>query len=227
MLGTHGKELLNQSDSLRELILRKALPRNECRLATFEVFSTHFLSQLTGSFWSEIEFELQEGNPGKIETMIVDGQSDFGITYIPIPHSELDHIEISKIEMGTFTLKGAFKGVATKDLPFVVPIHPVGGSPNRMEGLDGWLDCSFHRKIVHRVALLESALELVRLGRVAGYFPVFIVDLYNKKFGSKLQLEKRKNHTEKCITPVYLIKRKRTPESKMMRELAKAIRRLK
>ena len=58
----------------------------------------------------------------------------------------------------------------------MVPALPITGSPTLVRGLDGWPEDAYERHVKYEVTLMESALELCRQGRVAGYFPRFIVE---------------------------------------------------
>lgn len=196
------------------------------RIGTFEVFSTYFLTFLQTLEWKDHPLELHEFLPGEIEKYLLQGDIDFGITYMPIPDPDLDFLKITSIEMGVFTLKGAFKGVEQSDLPYVVPVMPLQGVPTKVRGLDGWPEDAYKRKVLHQVTLLESALELCRQGRVAGYFPVFIANEHNKRVREDLRLERRRTpySSRVCTTDVFIVKRKSSTESTLIKKVGKALR---
>jgi len=227
-----GKLLLRKSASLMAELknLKESLAgtgaNRSLRIGTFEVFSTYFLTFLREARWEEHNLELHEFLPGEVEKYCAQGEVDLGITYMPIPDPQLDFLKAASIEMGVFTLKGAFKGVPQKELPFVIPVMPLQGVPTKVRGLDGWPEDSYQRKVVHKVTLLESALELCRQGRVAGYFPVFIVNEHNKRVREELHLERRKSPypDRKCTHDVYIVKRKSSEETVVVKQLAKALR---
>ncbi|MCC6137860.1 MAG: LysR family transcriptional regulator, partial [Bdellovibrionaceae bacterium] len=152
------------------------------------------------------------------------GDIDFGITYMPIPDPDLDFLKVTSIEMGVYVLKNAFKGVRQQDLPYVVPVMPLQGVPTKVRGLDGWPEDAYKRKVLHQVTLLESALELCRQGRVAGYFPTFIASEHNKRVREELKLERRRipNNTRVCTSDVFIVKRKSSQESVLIKKVAKA-----
>ncbi len=217
--------ILEQMDSLKESILESE-KSPKFRIATFEVFSTYFLSFLNKIGWNDRPLELQEGLPGEIEKFVLRGDVDVAITYMPIPHPDLDFMKITEIEMGVFTQKGSFPDVAQKDLPFVVPAEPLNDTPSRIRGLDGWPEDAYKRKIRYEVTLLESALELCRQGKAAGYFPKFVVEEHNLRMKPEFQLERRRSPYggRVCTTDVYLVKRKVQKESPEIKQIAKAIR---
>lgn len=196
------------------------------RLGTFEVFSTYFLTFLDRLKWDNHSLELHELLPGEVERHVVDGTIDYGITYMPIPDPQLDFLKVASIEMGVFARRGAFKNVPQPELPFVVPVMPIQGVPTKVRGLDGWPDDAYQRRVLHRVTLLESALELCRQGRVAGYFPVFVAQEHNKRVIEELRLERRRSPYagRVCRADVFIVKRKSSEESAIVKQFAKAIR---
>lgn len=220
--------LIDELKNLRESIQAKKGSDCSVRIATFEVFSTYFLSFLDRLNWNTHKLELHEVLPGELERTVVDGAVDYGITYLPIPHADLDFIKVANIEMGVFTRKGAFANVPQPELPFVVPICPLQGAPTRVRGLDGWPEDAYRRKVLHQVTLLESALELCRQGRVAGYFPKFIVEEHNARVKENYQLERRRSPYggRVCRADVFMVKRKSEDESPIFRQLARALRSL-
>jgi DNA-binding transcriptional LysR family regulator len=226
-LSRRAKELLEEAETVRREVIGAGSAEQELKLGTFEVFSTHFLGFLNEPFFRKHPVLLHELIPGEIETALVENQIDYGITYLPVPRAEVDHVKISTIEMGVFALKGALEGIIQSDLPFVVPVSPIQGAPTRMKGLDGWPDDSYPRKIRYRVTLMESALEICRQGLAAGYFPLFVVEEHNRRVAPEFRLTRRPSiyPGRVCKTDVYLAKRKSTPENSTLRELAKVIRR--
>ena len=196
------------------------------RIGTFEIFSTYFLSFIDKLTWNNCELALHELLPGQVERHILQNEIDIGITYMPIPDPQLDFLKITSIEMGVFARSDTFKGVDQRDLPFVVPIMPLQGVPTKARGLDGWPDDAYIRKVKHRVTLLESALELCRLGHVAGYFPTFIVHEHNKKFKEEFHLARRRSPFpgRVCKSDVFIVKRKSMEETPAVKKLAKALR---
>lgn len=201
-------------------------PRLPIRIGTFEVFSTYFLRFLNDLDWNHHSLEMHELLPGEVEKYVAAGEVDFGITYLPVPHPDLDFLKVTSIEMGVFTKQGAFKNVPQPDLPFVIPVMPLQGTPTKVRGLDGWPEDVYQRNVLHKVTLLESALELCRQGRVAGYFPVFIVNEHNKRVTAQYQLERRRTPYggRICRSDVFLVKRKSSVESTTIKQLAKALR---
>ena len=219
-------EIIKSLSQLKESLHLKKSGNEIVRVGTFETFSTYFLSFLDRMSWNDCSLELHEVLPGLTEKYIIQGDLDIGITYLPVPDPQLDFLKVATIEMGVFTRIDAFKGVPQKDLPFVIPIMPIQGIPNRVRGLDGWPDDAYERKVLHQVTLMESALELCRQGRVAGFFPAFIAKEHNKRMKSEFQLERRKSPFpgRLCQCDVFIVKRRSMEESRTIKKLAKAIR---
>lgn len=195
-------------------------------IATFEVFSTYFLRFLELNNLDNLKLRLHEALPGELEKYVADREVDCGITYLPVPHADLDYLKILDIEMGVYVKKGAFKNFEQPDIPFVTPIMPIKGTPTKARGLDGWPETAYKRNILHEVTLLESALELCRQGRVAGYFPVFIAKEYNLRALPEDHLERKQSPygNKKCVAPVYIVKRKSDLENQNIKRLSRAIR---
>jgi DNA-binding transcriptional LysR family regulator len=235
ILTDEGRELLKkaphivaQLKDLKEGLKKKTTGPRPVRIGTFEVFSTYFLTFLDELGWNNHALELHELLPGELEKYVSLNELDIGITYIPVPDPQLDFLKITSIEMGVYVKKGAFKDVTQQDLPFVVPVMPLQGVPTKVRGLDGWPEDAYNRKVLHKVTLMESALELCRQGRAAGYFPEFIVRQHNKQVREDLQLERRRTPYpgRVCKADVYLVKRKSSFENDIFKQIAKALRKI-
>ncbi len=195
------------------------------RLATFEVFSTYFLTGLDQINLNR-GMKLYEAVPGEIERLVLDHKVDMGITYLPVPHPRLDFMKIRSVEMGVYVKKGSFKDIDQQEIPFVVPIAPLTGSPTKAKGLDGWPETAYERKVLYEVTLLESGLELCRQGKCAGYFPVFIAEEHNRRVKTQFELERKSSPYggAKCYANVFLVKLKSNPEDELVKKMAKMIR---
>ncbi len=228
MLEKEATRLIESLKNLKQRLHTQKEKITPLRIGTFEVFSTYFLSFIKTLKWDDQPLELHEFLPGEIEKYLVSGEIDLGISYMPIPDPQLDFLKIKSIEMGVFVRKGSFKEVQQPHIPFVVPVMPLQGVPTKIRGLDGWPDFAYEREVLYRVTLMESALELCRQGRVAGYFPCFIVEEHNKKVKPEYQLVRKKFPGAKssCFSDVFIIKRKSAKEDKRIKQMAKALRQL-
>jgi len=226
-LSNKGRRILKELDLIKTGLEKKTEPAKEIRIATFEVFSTYFLTCLQHLDWKDKSLTMHEVLPGELEKALENNQADIGITYMPVTSPHVDYLKVCSVEMGVFTHKDAFPGIAQPHIPFVVPVFPITGTPTRVRGLDGWPEDAYPRIIKHQVTLMETALELCRQGEVAGYFPKFIIDEHNRRYKEEFQLT-RKTTPHKgrvCMTDVFIVKRKSDIEdSKTIKQLARAIR---
>jgi DNA-binding transcriptional LysR family regulator len=192
------------------------------------VFTTYFLGHLLS--YENIEtLEIREYIPGRLEQAIAEGHVDFGITYAPIPRAGVEFIEVTRIRMGVFgtsELKKKYGGFA--QIPFVVPVELIEGTPSKVVGLDGWPDHMFEREVKFRVTLMESAFELCRESRAAAYLPEFIVGLHNKKVKPEFQLKEIPSPipSKERLQSVFIVRRQHESETKLFRNIAKSLRAL-
>mgnify|MGYP001433013278 CR=1 FL=1 len=198
------------------------------KIGSFEVFTTYFMGQLIGSGDFDHKVQLREYSPGALEESIVNRVVDFGITYLPVPHPDLEFIKVHEIDMGIFGLKKHFSATEFKDLPFTVPVNPVMGSPSKVKGLDGWPDNKIPRLIKYQVELMETALEFCRQGQSVAYLPSFVIALHNEQVKSKyvlteLSLPKK---FKKQKQGIYLVKRKVDKELALFRKIAHYLRKI-
>ncbi|MES2769532.1 MAG: LysR family transcriptional regulator [Bdellovibrionota bacterium] len=202
--------------------------KNTLKIVSFEVFTTYFLADVVSKYFHNHNVEIREAIPGQMESLIADGHSDVGITYIPIPRAGIEFLKVGKIRMGIFGLKGSWKETSVKKLPFITPIAPLEGMPSGMQGLDGWPEHLFERTIQYRVEMMETAIQLSQRGAAVCFLPEFIAQEVNKNSASHLHLEEipQPTNIKRVFRDVFLIHRRGYEETKSMRELAKAVRQL-
>lgn len=222
------EKIIQQIDQIKQNADTHCRERGKyLRIATFEVFSTHFMTKALGEFFKDYKCDLHEAIPGKMEELVATGKADLALTYIPIPHSDLDHLKVQEIEMGVFGKQSLTSISNYSDTRFVIPISPVEGSPNKVRGLDGWPDDAFPRNIFYRVGMLETALGLCREGLAVAYLPKFVVNIHNEIVRREHQLTElpTPKNFPKTKSFVYLVKRKADVEGAESKRLAQAIRR--
>lgn len=230
MLVNESKPLLERLQKLKVKLKEKEKVRPSIRLGSFEVFTTYFLGRLLQNNKDDIHLETFEMVPGPLEQAVKKHRIDLGITYLPIPDPDLDFLKVATIQMGVFGKKDVFKNTKFADLPWVPPNVPISGTPAKVNGLDGWPDDLYPRKSIHRVEMLEGALEICRQGIGVSFFPKFIAGLHNQRVKKNLQLEEvpiPKHMKVNLNQDVYVVKRKVDPESAFIKKLAKEIRLLK
>jgi DNA-binding transcriptional LysR family regulator len=135
-------------------------------------------------------------------------------------------MRILQIEMGVYGLKNKFDHFSESETPFVIPVAPIEGSPNKVRGLDGWPENAFRRKVLYRVGMLETALGLCRRGLAVVYMPKFIARLHNEIVRTEFRLDEKPlpKHFSVQKEYVYLVKRKTDLESDPAKKLAAALR---
>lgn len=208
-----------------EFLSRKSQSKS-VRIGTFEIFSTYLLPNVWREYFPELDLELQELLPGKIEEEVESGRVDIGITRNPIPRQGVEFLKVAECRNGVFVRKGAFSGTPIGEVPFVVPITPLDGTPTDAKGLDGWPSDKIDRFIRHRVSMLESGLSFVRTGEVAIYLPVFLARIHNEGRVQRYQLEELPvpKSLRSNSQPVYIVKRRSTPEDVRIKKVAKLLR---
>jgi len=228
LLAKEARPLVEKVSGLGDIFDKDKFSRPPLSIGTFEVFSTYFLGEVISREFKNREVDVLELMPGELEKSIIEGAVDIGITYLPIPNPDIDIFKIMKIDMGIYGLKDKFKGLSLSEIPFVIPIQKLVGTPSKVRGLDGWPDDKVPRNILYRVTMMETALELCRQGVCVGYFPKFIIDLHNKKVknSSVLNLIKTKETLRKSSQDVYMVKRKSHLETSDFKKISKALRML-
>lgn len=221
------EKIIQQIDRIKQNADIQVIERGKhLRLATFEVFSTYFMTKALSDFFPNYRCDLQEATPGKMEELVATGKVDLALTYIPIPHAELDHLKVQEIEMGIFGKPNLINFQDNPDTRFVVPISPIDGSPNKVRGLDGWPDDAFPRNNFYHVGMLETALGLCREGLAVAYLPKFVVNIHNELVQRDYQLAELPTPKRFPITKtfVYLVKRKTDVEGTESKRMAQSIR---
>lgn len=152
---------------------------------------------------------------------------DFAISYLPLPHPQVDALKVSRLEMKTYGTK-KFQKTDFYQLPFVTPIAPVQGLASKVSGLDGFPDYKYKRKISHRVSLLETALQLCSAGQAVGYLPSFIVNEYNLTRKHEYRLYELPSPVKKKESwfDIFLMKRQGEQESAPFKKIAAELRKL-
>ncbi len=198
------------------------------RIATFEVFSSYFISSFLKSE-NTFEMLLLEKTPGQIESSILSGLVDTGITYIPSPEGSLEYREIGTFTKAIYGQK-SWLDRPFSEWPFAVPTTELKIHSSDVESLDMWPKSAPARKIKFQFQLMETALQTTRLGLSVLHIPRFIADLQNEQVRSSYaftQLPFPKGYKEPKPTKVFLVGRKGELSDALERKLAKFMRTLK
>lgn len=220
-----GQKILDELGQLPQYAKGILTNSDQIRLGSFEVFTTYFIGEIYKELSDSHDLIVHELGPGKIEEALLERKIDVGISYIAIPHKDLDHLQVGKARMGVYGLKDHFNKITMSDLPFVIPVEPLVGAPTKAQGSDGWQPSYGPRTVRFKVGMMESALELVRRGLAVAYLPSFVVELHNMYVQPKYKIEEILFPEDSARnSPVYLIKRKDESETALMKKLAKALR---
>ena len=161
---------------------------NTLRVASFEVFTTYCLADnptLVGR--SAVIHELPVEEIGEAVRVRA---ADVGVTYVPVPHSELTFRRLRRIGFGCYARVGMFEDCPFDEVPFAVPIHRIRGAIAELSAADGWPYGRVGRLVRYRLTSLESALALARAGHCAVFIPHFIAGLHNKSTYAKAHLQR-------------------------------------
>jgi DNA-binding transcriptional LysR family regulator len=208
--------LLKQFDDFKEGVATRSTLDSTKRIATYGLFSNYFLSQVFAHEFMDQGFDVHELGPGAIENALLQGVVDIGITSAPAPHAKLKFLPVGQSTLSLYKRVGSFRDQSYLEIPACTPISPV----------EGWPLEAFGRKTQYRVGSIETALEICSLGLASGYFPDFLVQLYNLRVCDTLRLEPlalSKSLKPKSMT-LYLVRRKSDEDDTLARKLAKSIR---
>lgn len=200
----------------------------QIRMATFEVFSSHFMSAFLLQE-KDYEFMILEHEPGRIEQSIIEGVVDVGITYLPSPDTRLDFVEIGSFVMKAYGLK-KWEKIPFCDWPFAIPTTELKIHSSEINSLDMWPSSGPKREVKYYFELLETAIQTSIRGLSVLYCPDFIVKLTNENLKPTLQLvplPMPESLTRTKSVKVYLVGRKGSLSVELERKMAKFMRSLK
>jgi DNA-binding transcriptional LysR family regulator len=202
--------------------------REVIRIGSFEVFTAYFVAAMVREHFGTAAVEVHDLVPGRLEEALLTNKVDIGITYDPLPRTGVDYTKVTSIRMAPYVRHDAFVESAIEDIPFVVPVQPLEGTPSGVRGSDAWPETRFPRRIVYRVDLLTTGLALVTEGLCAIFMPEPIAHHHDATTTARLRL--RELPHPKGMRPitrdVFIVKRESTPESPTMRKIARTLRHL-
>lgn len=215
--------------AVQSLSEREGVPERPFTVGTFEVFSTHLVGALfKDPVWENSKIRLLELIPGEMEKAILDRRIDLGITYLPIPTQEVEFYKVGTLKMGVYRARGAFLKTPINEMPFIIPIRPVEGSPTGVKGLDGWPDNMFERKVKFEVDLMESGLEFVRKKKGVIFLPEPVARFHNEKTTHSFQLEEiaMDRKFPAVQREVFILKSRSRQEDRTEKRVASALRQI-
>lgn len=187
------------------------------RIGMVEIFLLTQSGQLRHSQLANYKFVLLNLSPGEIEQLVANKQLDYGITYAPFPMDKIEVIDMGKFSLGCYCLKGRFKGMDIKDIPFAVPAQGLSGNPLGIKERDGWIESITPRNKKYSVNLLSTGLELALQGLCAIYIPKFVARHYPDF--EEIIIPKVQRSTQRA----FLIKHKDQPQDAIFKMLKKTL----
>lgn len=219
---------------LREFNLVMASPPNSfpekeraLRIGSMEIFTTYFLSHFLETRSVSERLRVLYLTPGKIEEAVKSQEIDLGITYIRLAEKDLQYQKLGEFKMRIYGHQ-SWKKKAFEDLRFAVPIDGVDTPSVALRSLDGWENEKFPRFVQFEFELLESALQLSRIGKAVVYCPNIIAKLHNQALPAHLHLHEIPSPPglKDQKLSVYLVQKKNRDETPFIRDLAKTVRSL-
>ncbi len=222
-----GREIYNKSREVLRLIgqLGSNVPTapKSLRIGLPEVLALTIAGSVVAKFGAGVTVD--EMDSGEIESKILEGKLDFGLTFVPFPHKNLDHFKLAKIEFASYGLRGAFDKMHVDEIPYVIPSAEMRENPLSIKIRDGW-DSKRFRETPYRANSLAIALQMVRSGRCAVFAPSFVIKEFNRVANESswlVEVDEKRKTAERAI---FLVKRSSEDESNEMKWIAKTIRNL-
>ncbi|MCM0606367.1 MAG: LysR family transcriptional regulator [Xanthomonadaceae bacterium] len=220
------QEILGRIDLARKRIQNNLTPSKRVALASFEVFTTHLLAKVINENIADSRFFLIEKTPSSIELAILEDKVQFGISYVPSPHPDLDHLKFGEMRFAIFGSKRFIgKKYSASELPFAIPATELDDQKMNATSLDGW-PIKKQRKVQYQFDQLETAVQLASRGSCVLCAPEAVIRIHNERVKEQYQL-----HELTLIEPitfskqsVYLIKKKTTEESAEIKKIIQSLR---
>lgn len=194
---------------------------SEYKIGSLEIFLKHLPENLIHSptFLNRL-VSFQEMSTGQLEVAVKNKIIDVGVTYIPAPTDGVEYLRIGKFRMGIFCVSEKLANQTIENIPFVVPSSSIVLNPLDIHNSDGWKESLCLRKIAYKASSLATAMEIVKVGPVAVYMPLFL----KNSFGVKLFEAKIPNGLDE--RDVFLVLPTNKEESKEVKVIAKVIKRI-
>lgn len=192
------------------------------RLATFELFSTHVMSNIISTELPQERILLYERIPGQIEESLLKNEVDIGITNAPQPEPGLLYDRIGTSDIHVYGQLKKWQTTPAEKIPFAVPISPIGRNLAQIHFLDGW-NIKHSRLTPYRFEMFETALQLAKRGHCAVTLPRFIGTLPQYHLDPLPQFKKGYSLN---VQQIFLVRRREDPEDSAYKKLAKGLRRI-
>lgn len=209
------KEVLQAID---RMMMAEPAPKARVRIGMAEVFALHLSGRIAEIFQVEnTGLEITEMDSGEAETAILAGKIDFGISFVPFPHRDLEYLKIKSTQLGVFGKKSVFANLELSEIPFVVPNSEIQSNPLSLKNRDGW-PSGLPRHEVFGASQLSIALSIAEQGLAAVFMPRFLAP------AGLVEFEVKRNLFQASERDIFIVKKKNDEESKAMKAVARLIR---
>jgi DNA-binding transcriptional LysR family regulator len=206
------QNLLNEYDRFVQVVENNERGPSCLRVSSYGGYISYCLAEIAKSLKNtgvSAIFRL----PGAIEQSILRDEADVGLTHIPFPDPNLEHIKLVNFNMLLIQKPGTFNHLPIEEIPLVVPHPQPGGDVFHFQTFEGWPVDKFNRRRQFTTESVEFALDLCRKGLAALFAPKYIIQLHNEVVKDEYRLAPMALPED--FTPVrhelYLIKKKTMP----------------
>jgi DNA-binding transcriptional LysR family regulator len=227
-----GRMLYDKSQKILEMIdsvkTNTEQPEKILRIGFPELLALAVTESVTSELKDGLTIENIDSE--EIEARVLDQKNDFGFTFIPFPHKDLDHLKIGTVTLSSFCRSGSLQGQDPTKVPYVIPAADLKENVLSIRIRDGW-NSNLPRHSPYRANSLSIALKMAQSGACAIYLPSFLVAHLND-VGSKsrqfkeLDLPAERRRLERTHRDIFLVKRSHDEESKVMKKVVKIVRKI-
>lgn len=197
------------------------------KVGGLEVFTHFLLGRLLHGAFPKALIELFELRAGDLERSLLTHKIDVGVTYFPQPQEGIEYLKVSSTQLKVFIRREAKILSLDSDTKFILPLSIDSPELTHILDKDGWPDLRIPRNQGLRTNRLSSALNLITHTNYALFIPQFIANEINTFLPPPQQLIEIKvpKVIQNIKRDIFLVKRKETPEGKLLKILAKGLRR--
>ncbi len=218
--------LVDEYASFRKAVAEEMPPSPPLLFCSHSVFTTYFLGYALKHHLRAEVISARNVAPGAIEESVVRRESDFGLTYLPVPTAGIAFVPVARITMGAFVRRGAFRSTPFDEIPCSVPILRISNAVPGGATVDAWPDRISRKRARFHFDLLETALESCRQGLSWGCFPKFVAWLHNRQVKPEFAIEPLAvpRLARPTALRAFLVKRADDEESTAMKAMCSALR---
>lgn len=212
--------------SISELTRQTSNDSDTLRIGALEVFSHEFLARVLNTHFTDSKIEIADLSSGQIESALLRKQIDIGLTYFPRPQDGLDYLKIKDIKLGVYVCKSQADLKLDQNTKFVLPLTLESPDFTDPYDQDGWPEMKVARQGILRTNRLSTAINFVLNSPSAIFIPEFFARHINQSLAKDKQLLELPlpRGFKKTTRSIFIVKRKSSIESLVMKKLATSIR---